>query len=90
MMMIKYIKYMWNSFKNSDMASKLLTCSVVFLVMMTIFFFLQDIAEIFELLCGIFAMASVTSMGLALIMISLDDIKEYISKMKREVNKDIK
>lgn len=90
MMIIKYIKYMWNSFKNSDIVLKLLTFSIACMVMVTIFFFLQDVAEIFELLCVIFEVGAVINLGLAMIVMSLDGIKKYIRKMKREVNKDIK
>lgn len=90
MMMIKYIKYMWNSFKNSDMVIKLFTFSIVCMVMVTIFFFLQQVSEIFELLCVIFAVGVLINLGLVMIVMSLDGIKEYIRKMKREVNKDIK
>lgn len=89
-MIIKYIKYMWNSFKNSDMVIKLLTFSIVCMVMVTIFFFLQQVSEIFELLCVIFAVGVLINLGLVMIAMSLDGIKEYIRKMKREVNKDIK
>lgn len=89
-MMIKYIKYMWNSFKNSDVVIKLLTFSIVCMVMVTIFFFLQQVSEIFELLCVIFTVGVLINLGLVMIVMSLDGIKEYIRKMKREVNKDIK